>query len=459
MNGYRWLIAIVVTAGLVLGGCGGGNDNGGSYATGDTGGDTNPPPNPPSGAVVTDVGVETDVVGSGTVIGAAGGQVRSKTRDLTIDIPAGALDADTAITITPITSTGPGAAGPAWRLGPDGTKFNVPVTLTFSYAAAAFDSVDPEHLYAEFQNADGTWTELGVPVIDIVGKTVSVQTTHFTDVTLGVKFRLNPDHGLVKTNTTLPLIVEWCTVDGCAQLDVDNWFLQRLDGTPITDATYGTIVKSGPRSGLYTAPATIPGNGAVVIGAAFVLGNRARNVEGRFQIMDVPRLRFTAQTAQARIGPYIEINATDSVTLIAPWQFGSGTYGNYVYDTVPTHAPIPWTVLLTNAPTSAATIRDTRKGCRAPTMNGAPSFGNITQIQVFDKITLWGDAYYPTITMGSTDPKKNCLTDVEVVPWHEEAVALTINLTWEQLAQAYQKEIYTVSIDASTTWAWTISSE
>src|SRR6478735_7556658 len=67
----------------------------------------------------------------GTSIGPDGGEVSAG--GLTLDVPAGALDASGTNTVneTTMISTPPGfvLVGPAYDLGPDGTQFDKPVIV------------------------------------------------------------------------------------------------------------------------------------------------------------------------------------------------------------------------------------------------------------------------------------------------------------------------------------------
>jgi len=65
-----------------------------------------------------------------TVIGSAGGKI-AMAGGASLDIPAGALANDTAITIAQSSATSPaGALSPVYEFGPDGTTFSKPATVT-----------------------------------------------------------------------------------------------------------------------------------------------------------------------------------------------------------------------------------------------------------------------------------------------------------------------------------------
>ncbi len=66
-------------------------------------------------------------------IGPAGGEAQSVDQKLKLKIPAGALDKTTTITIALAAPAPSGNLGPAYDIGPDGTKFLKPVTIEISY--------------------------------------------------------------------------------------------------------------------------------------------------------------------------------------------------------------------------------------------------------------------------------------------------------------------------------------
>ncbi len=124
----------------------------------------------------TMVGVPNGIPVSKT-IGSAGGSV-SIDGAVEIEIPAGALSADTEITIQPLTNNSPNGNGNAYRLGPDGTNFSKPVKVTFPYTPI----VDgPAITGIAFQDDDGIWYSGGKLSWDNVKNTVTTETTHFSD--------------------------------------------------------------------------------------------------------------------------------------------------------------------------------------------------------------------------------------------------------------------------------------
>ena len=65
-----------------------------------------------------------------------GGAVTSSDGKLALSIPAGAVGSNVTITTEPATPPAAGAVGTVYEIGPSGTQFAMPVTLTLHYAAA-----------------------------------------------------------------------------------------------------------------------------------------------------------------------------------------------------------------------------------------------------------------------------------------------------------------------------------
>ncbi|MEM7109064.1 MAG: hypothetical protein AAF519_12625 [Bacteroidota bacterium] len=114
------------------------------------------------------------------IIGTNGGTVTSTNNDLTISIPAGALSTSTEITIVETTSHPIGNVGVVYDLGPDGTQFNSPVSLTFSYDPADLPTGRDENDLVIAFAENGSWVPLGSNVVDAGNNTVTALTTHFT---------------------------------------------------------------------------------------------------------------------------------------------------------------------------------------------------------------------------------------------------------------------------------------
>src|SRR5215813_3515316 len=126
-----------------------------------------------------------------------------------LDIPAGALSADTTLSITPLaagamapvdqglvnTTPGPRAG---YRMGPPGQRFASPITITLPYDPASLPDgqSDANVNIFWFDTAALRWTPLKRASIDRRNQTVTARTDHFTDFITGTV--VVPDHQQVE---------------------------------------------------------------------------------------------------------------------------------------------------------------------------------------------------------------------------------------------------------------------
>jgi hypothetical protein len=116
-------------------------------------------------------------------IGTTGGGLASDDGALQVAIPAGALPSNVMVSVTPTTPPGSGSIGTVYEIGPTGTQFATPITLTLQYDVAKLAGTDPSMLrVATF--ASGGWQMLPGAKVDTQAKTVSGTTTHLSPYTL-----------------------------------------------------------------------------------------------------------------------------------------------------------------------------------------------------------------------------------------------------------------------------------
>lgn len=173
LAGARWEL---VAAGVLLLGCDG--TNGGETNHGKRSSSMGSPATRSNGTS-NDAGSDASGAAISASIGTAGGLVRSADGRVTLRIPAGALTADTVFTIVPASSAPPGAIGRAYDLGPEGTPFMVPATITVSYDAALLGTL-PGDAVVLATAANGTWTPQPGSLIDPNAHVVSALTTHLS---------------------------------------------------------------------------------------------------------------------------------------------------------------------------------------------------------------------------------------------------------------------------------------
>src|SRR5262245_15081318 len=129
-----------------------------------------------------------------------------------LDLPAGAVSADTTLSITPLaagamapvdqglinTTPGPRAG---YRMGPPGQRFANPITITLPYDPASLPEgqSDAGVNILWFDTAALRWTALKRVSIDRRNQTVTARTDHFTDFITGTV--VVPGHAQVESFT------------------------------------------------------------------------------------------------------------------------------------------------------------------------------------------------------------------------------------------------------------------
>ena len=235
-----------------------------SNNSGNTGNNNGAKPTP------TAVGTPTGSLTS-KFITQSGGTIASADGKLEIEFPNGALAADDTITIQPITNNCPGGIGPAYRLGPNGSKFNKPVTLKFHYDDSVLNSTLPNYMLLSFQDANGVWFALDNAKNDTLNHIISGTTTHFTDYTYFEDVFLKPETATLKVGEHIQLYI-LVTVSEEDRDAFGNQGYALVKGTSSTWAVngitngsdqYGKITVVPNATQLYdyvtyTAPATVP---------------------------------------------------------------------------------------------------------------------------------------------------------------------------------------------------------
>jgi hypothetical protein len=122
-------------------------------------------------------------------VGTAGGTVTTSDGALAIRIPAGALAGNTTITVQSASAQAAGAIGTVYEIGPTGTQFASPVTLSFQYAGVDLQGHDPASLEVA-TIVSGNWVALAGGSVDTSAHSVAGATTH-----------LSP-YGLIVASTT-----------------------------------------------------------------------------------------------------------------------------------------------------------------------------------------------------------------------------------------------------------------
>jgi hypothetical protein len=136
-------------------------------------------------------GTATITVGEGGLVGATGGVVNTANGAVRVTVPAGALATATAITVTP--DPNPPAlpadssvrvSGGSYILGPAGTNFTTPVTVTFKWDPATAPPWAQPGNFRIRHYTGGQWVTLPVSAVDPVARTVSAQVSSFSPFSL-----------------------------------------------------------------------------------------------------------------------------------------------------------------------------------------------------------------------------------------------------------------------------------
>lgn len=116
------------------------------------------------------------------VIGAKGGTVTTANGNASVDIPEGALPADTTITIQPVIAAGPAGIrqiGDAYVFGPEGLVFLKPVTVAMAYRTETLGGRAPSSIV--IQSAPfSTQSYQRLPTTPKDASHVGAITTHFS---------------------------------------------------------------------------------------------------------------------------------------------------------------------------------------------------------------------------------------------------------------------------------------
>ncbi len=154
-------------------------------------------PTTPAIGAVTPVGTPEGAVVTAT-IGPAGGTIQSADKRIQVQIPAGALTANQTISVQPLNQNNcPAGAGQAFRLTPHGLTFAKPATITFQYTTKDINGSTPELVRVAYQTDQGIWKSPAVKGLDTTARTVSVQTTHFSDWGLFKTMYISPEQSFV----------------------------------------------------------------------------------------------------------------------------------------------------------------------------------------------------------------------------------------------------------------------
>lgn len=116
------------------------------------------------------------------IVGPSGGTVVTADDNVELSFPAGALPAEESITISAVPASIPGVEdwSNAVELGPHGTTFDVPVTLSFAVDEAALPAGVPAEALGVYTWEENAWVEVPGSSLSADGSTISVEIEHFS---------------------------------------------------------------------------------------------------------------------------------------------------------------------------------------------------------------------------------------------------------------------------------------
>lgn len=205
-------------------------------------------------------------------IGSAGGSIASDDGNIELIFPAGALAANTDISIQPISNNAPGGLGNAYRFLPEGAKFATAVTAKFHYTPNDLAESLADLMGIAFQDSAGIWYRTNNFTNDTLHKIISASLNHFSDWSAFEIMRLSPVSTFVKVNNSVNL--EAVIVD-IAGNDDDELAPIFKNSSPIKwsangilngNSTVGTLTAIADDA-VYTAPAKAPSDNPVAVSA------------------------------------------------------------------------------------------------------------------------------------------------------------------------------------------------
>lgn len=214
-------------------------------------------------------------------IGPSGGTIASDDGKVELIFPAGALKANTVISIQPITNLLPNGSGKAYRFEPSGIRFTKPVELIFHYTEQEEKGCSPLLMFMAIQSSNGRWAYMDYEDWDSTGRYLKGNILHFSAMVNGKLAELYPKEETLKVgeshNFSLNIVHppqpssvetgedELPPLPGIAPLGKYQsvWLVNEKNGGA---AEFGTITpKENKSTAIYTAPRLLPLNYVVTI--------------------------------------------------------------------------------------------------------------------------------------------------------------------------------------------------
>ena len=243
-------------------------------------------------------------------IGTAGGSVTSPDGRITLTIPAGALAANTPITIQPIENTTPLGIGLSYDFLPNGQQFAKPVTVTLHYNNEELAGTAPELLELGYQDNQNIWKGTGTMTVNKTAQTVSATIKHFSRWSFYATFKMLPEQKTILVNQTALLqvmklpytedpdpnnIEEMLHTLGEPQLvaadKVSGWLVN--GATTAQGNSNGWLTGNAGNANQYHAPAAIPANNPVTVSAELNTGKGSITLLSRIYVQKEAYFEFS----------------------------------------------------------------------------------------------------------------------------------------------------------------------
>ncbi|HZZ85227.1 MAG TPA: hypothetical protein VFE30_11870 [Anaeromyxobacteraceae bacterium] len=184
-------------------------------------------------------------------VDALGGTLSSPDGRITVQIPAGAISQPTSFSVQEITNTAPHGIGSAYRLEPSGTRFAVPIAITFRADPSAAMGIQS----VWYQDASGYWVPAGALLQNLGSRLVTTTSSHFSDWALVASDPTMNMAGNFTVSSTLNVSYPF-TANGTASLayvgvdTVERVYLLSGSATlqPVTTSTGGTCVDTATKN-------------------------------------------------------------------------------------------------------------------------------------------------------------------------------------------------------------------
>ena len=148
-------------------------------------------PSKQSAGAVTSIGIAEGPITSAE-IGPSGGVIASPDDRVSVVIPAGALSVTQTFSVQGITNNCPAGKGRGFRLLPHGVNFAKPAVVTFRYSQSDVEGTAPALMRIAYQSEKGIWMSPATKSLDTTARTLSVETTHFSDWAVFVTMQIDP---------------------------------------------------------------------------------------------------------------------------------------------------------------------------------------------------------------------------------------------------------------------------